>query len=226
MIERIGFVALGHSAVADEASAVVSGLSRPVQVVQRGALDGLTMEDIRALAPGEGEKLLICKVEPGQEASISYQRVLPLVQDCVDWLESEGAELIAVLCGSDWAPVKSNRLLINPGAIMPQLVVALSRGLKLGVVLPTIDQVQTVERDYRGLGADVVATYATLGGVEDAIDETRRAAHFFVEQRVDLVWMPCMGMNREMQATMRSIVNRPVMLAQAMLARVIDEMIG
>src|SRR5690554_6461189 len=117
MIEKVGFVILGHLAVDDIVAELKKQLPKQVQILARGALDNLSKEEIKALEPGPGDHLLACKVEPGIEALIAYDKVLPLVQNCVNWLEAEGAELITVLCGANWAELKSNKLLINPGSI-------------------------------------------------------------------------------------------------------------
>jgi hypothetical protein len=70
-----------------------------------------------------------------------------------------------------------------------------------------------------------VATHITLydGTVEE---ETRAAAEYLLERKADLVWMPCMAMTVDLQARMRSLTGRPVILAQSMLSKVIDEAVG
>jgi protein AroM len=146
MIHKVGLIALGHASVSDGIPGVSAGLPEHVEVIGCGALDGLNDTEIAALAPREGDHLIVLKAEPGVEAPVAYHHILPRVQDRVHWLESQGAELIAVLCGADWSDLTSGRLLINPGAILPQLAVAMSRGRKLGVILPSKYQVATSER--------------------------------------------------------------------------------
>ncbi|MFN8452211.1 MAG: AroM family protein [Anaerolineae bacterium] len=67
MIETVGFVVLGQSSVDDVVPALTKRLPSGVRVLRRGALDGLTPDEIAALAPAEGEYLLVCKVEPGRK---------------------------------------------------------------------------------------------------------------------------------------------------------------
>lgn len=227
MIEQVGFVVLGQASVDDIAPEISKHLPNQVQVLTRGALDGLTKQAITDIQPCEGDYLLVCRVEPGEEAQVAFDKVFPFVQDAVYALESEGAELIAVLCGANWTELKSNKLLINPGSILPQLVVAISRSKKLGMVLPTILQVESSQQKYRHMGAtDAVATYITLYDGGNASKETSRAADFLVSQNVDLIWLPCMGMGRELQTAFQKQVKRPVLLAQAMLGKVLNELIG
>lgn len=225
MTQKIGFVALGHASVSDSIPGVTSKLKGQAEVLSCGALDGLTLQELEALRPHDGEHLIVCNVEPGEEALVSFQKLLPLVQERIYWLEAQGADLITILCGADWTELKSNKLLINPGSILPQIAVALSRGLRLGIVMPTILQVDTSLKRYRDLGADAVCTYITLYDKEDLEIKVRRAAEFLITEKADLVWMPCMGMVEEHRIALRNLVNRPVILAQSMLAKIINEII-
>src|SRR5688572_9930138 len=113
MIETIGFMVLGQSTVDDIVPALARELPPGIQVLARGALDGLTQPEIDALAPvSDGEYLLVCKVEPGREAQVVFEKIFPKVQAAVDMLESEGADLIVVLCGANWRDLKSNKMLL------------------------------------------------------------------------------------------------------------------
>jgi uncharacterized protein YlzI (FlbEa/FlbD family) len=226
MVKRIGLVCLGHSSVSDAIPGVKAGLSNPVEVVSCGALDGLGDAEISALAPKEGDHMLALKAEPGVMAKVAYHLLFPRVQECVRRLELQRAEIIAVLCGADWDTLKSSAVLINPGAVMPHLAVALSNGKKLGVVFPAAEQVTNGVEKYRRLGANAVATHITMYGEGGASEQTCAAAQYFREQGVDIIYMPCMGMTGDQQKALRSLVGCPVLLAHSVLARILDEMVG
>lgn len=227
MIETVGFVVLGQSSVDDVVPALTKRLPSGIRVLRRGALDGLTSDEIAALAPAEGEYLLVCKVEPGREAQVVFDRMLPRVQSAVDTLVSEGADLIVVLCGANWSELKCDKMLVNPGAILPRLVIALSSGKKLGLVMPTVLQEDSTQRKYHQLGAaDVVATHVTIYEGTDLSGEIQSAADCLVAEGVDVVWMPCLGMNDDLRASLHERVGKPTLLAQSMLAKVVNELIG
>lgn len=228
MIQTVGFAVLGQSTVDDIVPSLSKRLPSGIRVLARGALDDLTPAEIDELAPtSDSDYLLVCKVEPGREAQVVFDKMLPKIQRVVDSLASDGADLIVILCGANWSELKSDRIILNPGALLPQLVIALSQGKKLGLVMPTILQVESTKQKYRRLGAtNVVATYVTLYDDADPSEEIRNAADFLVSEGVDLVWMPCLGMDDNLRAEFQKQVSKPAVLAQSLLGKVITELIG
>lgn len=228
MIQTVGFAILGQSTVDDIVPSLSKRLPPGIRVLARGALDELTPDEINELAPtSASDYLLVCKVEPGKEAQVVFDKMLPKIQHVVDSLASDGADLIVVLCGANWSELKSDKVILNPGAILPQLVIALSQGKKLGLVMPTIHQVESTRQKYLRLGAtNVVATYVTLYNDADPSEEIRNAADFLVSESVDLVWMPCLGMDDKLRTEFQQRVNKPAVLAQSLLGKVITELIG
>lgn len=224
-LPKIGLIALGQSEASDELEAVSQGIGVATQIIRSGALDGLGVGDIAALAPEKDEKPIVCKTIASGETHISFAKVFPHMQNAVARVDAQEVELIAILCGADWSEIVSRALLVNMGAIMPQLISSLARGKKLGILLPIAEQVQPAEAMFARLGINAVGTYASLCGGTRMHVELTRAATFFTKAKVDLVWMPCMGMNKAMQQLIYQRVHLPVLLANSLLAKIISEMI-
>jgi len=98
----VGFLTIGQSPRTDVLSDIQEYL-KGLEIVEAGALDGLTREYIETnLAPRAGETLLVTRMRDGSEVIIAEERILPLMQERVRWLEEQGVEVIAVLCSGSF----------------------------------------------------------------------------------------------------------------------------
>jgi protein AroM len=183
----------------------------------RGALDGLNSAQIAALAPRPGEVGIVTKLLDGSSVLLSHELVLPLMQAKADALvEHDGAELVVILCGADWSELRSLRLIVNPGKLFPAMIGALAQGRKLGV----IKRVR-----YAGLGIEAVVTAASPYAGDGRLELARRAGAELREAGCELVWMTCVGMDAPMRTIVAEETGVPVILAHALLARVVTELL-
>ena len=65
-----------------------------VEILERGALDGLTGGGYRQTGPGCGEYVLVSRMRDGSQVSFSEQKILPRIQKCIEQLEAEGVKMI------------------------------------------------------------------------------------------------------------------------------------
>lgn len=222
-MDRIGMVTVGQSPRDDLVPAMEEVFSRRIQVLQAGALDGLSSEEIRGLGPAEGEVGIAARLRDGTETLLSHAKILPRVQQCVDRLRADGAELLVILCGADWSVLRSDVLVINPGRVFPAIVSALAAGRKLGVIKPSPGQAEAARNQFAQRGIDAVVTAASPYTGPRRLIDVRKAAEELRDAGVDLVWMTCVGMDEPMRALVSEVAGKPVILARSILARVIDE---
>lgn len=220
---KIGFATIGESPRDDLVPYLVSRLSRPARVLEGGVLDGLDEREIAALDEGGEELHMVTRRRDGGSARLAYRQALPRMQRVVDDLVAQGAELVVILCGADWSAVRAPVPLVNPGVLFPNVVQALAQGKRLGVVKPSDGQVARTETQYRELGLEPCVT-AAFPYDERALERADAAGAWLAEREVDMVWMTCVGMGEEMREALRARVDRPVILARSLLARVIDEL--
>jgi protein AroM len=224
-MERIGMITVGQAPRDDLVPFMTPLFTRPVDVLQAGALDGLDPPAIAVLAPDAGEAGIAARLLDGSETLVSHAKLLPRVQQCANRLRAEGAELLVILCGADWSAIRSDVLVVNPGLVFPAIVAALAAGRRLGVMKPVAGQIEGARRQFAERGIDAVVTSASpytrrrLADARDAAGELRRAG-------VDLVWMTCVGMDEAMREVVTETTGKPVILARSILARVIDELLA
>ena len=222
----VGMATIGQTPRIDVVPAMERILGPDVGTIQAGALDGLNAEEIGALAPAPGEQPIVTRLQDGSSTRLSHRKILPRMQRCVDDLTAQGAEFVVMLCGADWSEVKSDKLIVNPGKLFPNTITALAAGRRLGIIKPDGGQVEGETRRYANLGIDARVTSASPYAGDARIDLARQAAEQLRAQQVDLVWMTCVGMDERMRETVQEVVQRPVILAQALLGRVVAELVA
>jgi len=222
----VGMATIGQTPRIDVVPAMQRILGPEVRAIEAGALDGLSAEEIATLAPAPGEQPIVTRLRDGSSTLLSHRKILPRMQRCVDDLTAQGAEFVVMLCGADWSEVKSDKLIVNPGKLFPNTITALAAGRRLGIIKPDGGQVEGETRRYANLGIDARVTSASPYAGDARIDLARQAAEQLRAQQVDLVWMTCVGMDERMRETVQEVVQRPVILAQALLGRVVAELVA
>jgi protein AroM len=196
------------------------------RMVERGCLDGLSPVEIAALGPDAGEVGIVARLKNGGSTLLSHTKILPIMQCRVDELiRDEGADLIVILCGADWTAIRCDRLVVNPGRVFPGVIGSLAYGRRLGIIKPSAGQIEQEQKRYQSMGIEAVVTSASPYAGEERIGLARQAAEELRAANCDLVWMTCIGMDGAMRDAVAGVVDRPVILAQAILARVVAELL-
>jgi protein AroM len=237
-MQKIGMVTIGQSPRNDILSVMSRYLPKDVQVLQAGALDGLDEATIKGMAPNPGEPTLVTAMRDGSEATVTHSKVTPLMEKGIETLYRQGAKLVVLLCAGGFEELKRDDLIIiDPGSLLQGVIKSLVNGSKLGLVLPSADQVSTGPgtSDYWGntdvaefWGAyDVAMTHASpYNSSEIKVADSERAAREMRNEEVDYIFLNCMGMDEEMKTVFQRVTQKPVVLASAVVARIVDELIN
>ena len=222
---KIGIVTIGQSPRDDAASQMRRYLTHEAQILQRGALDDLDPEAVAALRPKEGQHTLVTKLRDGSEVKVAHEEVVPRMQKAVDALVEEGAELIVLWCTGDFPMLQAERPILRPGKLLRAVLTALAGEARLGVVVPSAEQVPIGQQQLAGL--DVVVTHASPYAASETWEEAwRRAARELNASGVDLVYLDCMGMDEGAKSIVRQVTHKPVVLASSVVSRIVDELIA
>ncbi len=215
---------IGQSPRDDLVPYMLEMMAKPVEVIQKGVLDGLDRETIASLGPGPGEVGSAARLRDGSSTLLLQAKIMPRMQAIVDEMVDEGAQMVVILCGADWSAIKCSRLLINPGKLFPAIVFTLAAGRRLGYIKPSATQVAKEEARCAALGIDAAVTSADPYSGVKRLDAVREAARFLKSREVDLVWMGCPGFDRETRAIVEDVTGKPVLMFRTLLARIIDEL--
>lgn len=225
-MQTIGFATIAESPRDDVIPAMRPYLPAGVRIAERGCLDGLARAEIEALGPEAGEVGIVARLKSGGSTLLSHGKILPRMQRCVDELiRHEGADLVVILCGADWSAIRAERLVVNPGRLFPGVIGGLAHGRRLGIIKPSAGQVEAERVRYRSQGIDAVVTSANPYAEEERLALAHLAGEELRDAGCDLVWMTCIGMDTAMRDVVAEVTGKPVVLAQAILARIVSELL-
>jgi protein AroM len=223
MSKKIGIITIGQSPRTDVVPEMTALFGEGVAVLERGALDGLTVEEIRAYAPEAGMMHLCTRMRDGREVVVAKEKLLPKIQEAIDDLNRQQASVILLLCVGEFPQFRSACLVVEPQKIVDHCVKGLlGASHHLGIVIPIAEQQDWVRETFSKLTSSITLTVASpYGGEADLI----RAAKKLSEAACDLIVMYCMGFNRRLTRPIREITAKPVIVSSSIVARTIGELL-
>lgn len=225
--QRIGMATIGQSPRDDVVPAMRAHLPAGLEIAERGALDGLSYEETRPYWAEPGDVGIVTKLRDGSSVLLSHAKILPAMQAAVDRLvDEDGASLVVILCGANWSDLRSERLIVNPGTLFPAVIGSLAAGRRLGIIKPDAGQIEKERARYAALGIDATVTAASPYVGPDRLELAREAAERLRAANCDLVWMTCVGMDAPMRNAVAEVTDVPVILAHALLASVVTELLS
>lgn len=223
----IGMLTIGQAPRDDVVPAMREYLPTGTRIVEHGALDGLAADEIARFAARPGEVGIVTRLLDGSSVLLSHDLILPQMQAKADVaIHEDGADLLVILCGADWSALQSERLIVNPGTLFPAIIGSLAAGKRLGIIKPSAGQIEKERSRYAAAGIDATVTAASPYVGHERLRLASEAAEVVRAANCELVWMTCVGMDREMRDVVSAITGVPVVLAQALLARVVNELIA
>jgi protein AroM len=218
----VGLITIGQAPRVDMVPEMTEWLG-PVRTIERGALDGMTPDDIAAFYPSPDDYALITKLNNGSSATIAERHILPRIQLAITDLEAEGAETVVLLCTGEFPPFEHERPLLTAERLIVDGVRAIAAGSRVGVICPLPEQEHLTRKKWASLSDDL---HVASGSPYDGdTDDLRGAARRLGEIMVDYVVLDCMGYTQEMKALVREEAGAPVLLARSVVARLAAEVI-
>ena len=220
---RLGIITVGQSPRSDIIPYMASMLGSGITVMEKGALDGFSPEQLKAMAPCSGEHCLATRLADGGQIVISHDKVVPLVQERIDQLNREGADIILLLCTGKFPVFQSKALLIESQRIVDHALEAvLGPDRTLGVFVPLAEQKEHMAQSMGHIASKVVAVSAS-----PYLDQRQlmEAAREMAGYKPDLTVLHCMGYNETHREIMAGVLQTPSMVANSMVARTLAELL-
>lgn len=191
--------------------------------IERGALDGLSPDEIGELYPDSSDRTLVTRMSDGTEIKVAERYIGPRLQDCIDDLEERGAELLVLLCTGDLSELESRKPLLRPDRLLRSLTGGILEEGSLGIVVPASEQMPDARERWETTGYEVhtfaISPY-TLNDNDIAIITGQIEL-----QNTDLIVLDCIGFNTSMKERFRQETGRPVLLPRTVLGGIIKEMV-
>ncbi|QBD80814.1 AroM family protein [Ktedonosporobacter rubrisoli] len=221
-MQKIGTITIGQSPRVDIVPELKTWLRADCEIIEKGALDGLSHAEIARLAPHEPQQdVLVTRLADGSSVTITHEAVIPRVQQCIRELEKE-VSTILLLCTGTFPAFTTQVPLLIPEHLLYNFVRGIiNPAFKLGVLTPSPDQVPHQQQRWQKNVAHVSVAAATpYADIAHVIE----AGVALGKQGVDAIVLDCMGYTLEMKQRIRERVDCPVILSRAVLARVAAEL--
>ena len=221
---RIGAITVGQSPRPD-ITADVLPLLGGAELVEMGALDALTEQEVAALrdglVPEPGDEILVSRLRDGQSITFSERFILPRLQACIDVLQAQGAQLILFFCTGDFPVRFTARVpLLFPKDVLVAAVPALAPGGRVVVVTPSALHVEQCRRSWAACVAHPEVIAASPFGDRAELEAAALAARALPGE---LVVLDCFAFTAEMKSLFADITGKPVILPRTLMARVVAE---
>lgn len=220
---KIGAITIGQSPRVDVTADIMDIFGGRIELVQAGGLDGLTREQIARFAPGEGDYVLVSRLNDGSSVTFAERYILPRLQEAIDRMEEDGCRLIMVFCTGSFPETLSakNIPLIYPCEILDRLVPLMSKKSNIICMTPSPLQLEQTENKWKNYVKQVKSIAASPYGdwetLEKAADEAK-------EMDADLIVLDCIGYTQKMKDMFAEKTGKMVVLPRTLLARVVSEL--
>jgi protein AroM len=222
---RIGLITVGQAPRSDVVPDMAAILGGDVDILEAGALDGLTRDEIARLAPEGDDEILVTRLADGASVFVGKSHMIPLVEARIAALEDKGVALTALLCTGEFPKLAAKRLLLEPQQLLLGLLRAMTFPGRLGVLTPSTRHVPQTEKRWRRSGFDAVVAPLSPYEEDDAA-AVKRAAETLRAGAAGLVVMDCIGFRRKTRDEVAHLVGAPTLVANLLVARVAAELLG
>lgn len=228
MNKRIGLLTIGQSPRIDVVPEIASFLGEEYEIIEAGALDGLSKNEIAKLAPKVGETVYVSRLRDGSEVRLSKERIIPLLQDKIEFLEKCGANVIGLLCSGIFPDFESRVPLVKPEPILRGIVKSMSSpNMVLGIIMPNPVQISFAREKWsnikcKSMVIDSISPYAIE---EHKIIKLKIIARRFRDLDVNVVVMDCIGFSINDAKLLKSELNVPILIPRLALALALKSII-
>lgn len=221
-MKKIGLVTIGQTPRVDLTPELEMILGEDVHIEEKGALDGLSMEEVKELYPKPEEEVLVTRMADGREVKVAGEKVFPLLKERIKELEKSKINVIFLACTGEFPILDTEALLIRPQKLLYYTIKAIAQDRTLGVIIPSEDQVQSAYERWQKAAEKVVVEACSPYG---DIDEVEIAADKLAKSKVDVIVMDCIGYTMKMKDMVHEKTKIPVILARSISAKIMSELL-
>jgi len=222
-MSMLGVVTIGQSPRVDMMPELLPRLGIPAsEVVERGALDGMSADEIAALAPHpDSHEVLTTRLADGSSVVLDHDAAIGAVQRAIDTVEPT-VDATLVVCTGTFPPMRHNKPLLFAEPLLLGGVAALGAGERVGVVCPLPEQEEMSRAKWRPVAGEITVASATPYAA-DPVPAIAAAAARLASAGATRIVLDCMGYTEAMRAAARESAGVPVLLARSVVARLAGE---
>ncbi|MED3575528.1 AroM family protein [Cytobacillus praedii] len=223
-MKKLGMITIGQAPRTDVAPIIEKYLDGRAELVQVGVLDGMSKEYIEEnLYPEKDDYVLTSRLVTNESVVMSREKIKPILQEKITYLEQQGIEQILLLCTGVFPGLTtSSSYLIEPDHVIPPTVKAMVGDRRFGVIVPLSEQKESLYPKFSPFGLEPFFAVASpyhddQAGYEEAAEN--------LKNKVDIILLDCMGYTEEAREMISKATGLPVILSNAIMAKLTSEMI-
>ncbi len=218
---KIGMLTIGQSPRDDIIPPLKEILGPSHEILEAGALDGMTKEEIEGIEFRPDDYLLVSRLRNGTEIKIHKRLILPHLQKRLLELEEKGVRLTVIMCTGKFPQFQSLGLVVTPQEILKGILEASLKNGKLAVVYPAVEQTHKAESDFGRAG---ITIYADHLSPYEGKDDLEQLAQRLKEQDPALILLNCFGFSPKIKTIIAERTGKPVIHSNVVVARVLMEL--
>lgn len=220
----LGTLTIGQAPRSDVVPIIDRHVPAEIRRIHRGALDGLTRAEIAARFEADSdEPALITRLQDGTSVNLSRRRMQEAVQQKLVLLESEGCDVILLLCTGTFSGLECRRAwLVEPDHVIPGMVAGLIERRQLGILVPIPGQMVSEAEKWRPLARPPLFAAASPYRIgEEAVLDAGRALK---ENDAEAILLDCIGFTERHRAALGPL-GLPILLSNAIVAKAVAELL-
>jgi len=222
---KVGLITVGQSPRSDVVPDMAAILGGDIEILEAGALDALSREQIALLAPEGDDEIIVTRLADGSPVFVGKTKMIPTIEAKIAELEDRGTTLNVLLCTGEFPKLAARRPFLEPQQLLLGLLRAMTFPGRLGVLTPSERHVPQTAARWRASGFD--AHVAPLSPYEENDPAAvRRAADDLRAGNAGLVVMDCIGFRRKTRDEIAHLTGAPTLVANLLVARVAAELLG
>ncbi|MFQ5855881.1 MAG: AroM family protein [Anaerolineae bacterium] len=221
-MNTLGIVTLGQAPRSDVVPQMRRYLPTGTRILEAGALDGLTVHEVREFRPRPGEYVLTTRMANGESVVVSKERLMPRLRAAFQRVLQHGADTVLLLCTGEFPELSGQALVVEPDRMLRHFVLAF-RPQRLGVLIPLPEQVEEARARWSEVTPELAVAPASPYGDPNRIPQ---AALELLDQEPELIIMDCMGFQEEHRQAVKTVTGAPTVLANAAISRLLAEVLN
>ena len=218
MSKKIGLLTIGQAPRVDMTPEMEILVGDSCTFVEAGALDDLTADEIKSLAPETGEATYVSRLRNGEHAKLFRPKLYPLLQEKILELEKHVSSTI-IVCTGNFPYFVHSKPLLFPDKILTNTVTAVLGNGKLGVIVPLPEQQENLLEKWEG-----IPVLTEHGNPYVADVDLVTPARILKKQGATIIVLDCMGYTEAHKEIVKNETGLPVILPRSIVARVAAEL--
>ena len=222
----LGTLTIGQAPRPDLAPILDRHLPAGVECMHRGLLDGLSGEAIAAAYAVEaGDAVLVTRLADGSSVQLSARKVEPALQGKLDGLAAAGCNVVLLLCTGAFHGLHLRRgFLLEPDRIIPPAVAGILGDRRLGIIVPLASQIASEGGKWQALKREPI--FAAASPYASSPEALADAGASLAKKGAEALLLDCIGFLEAHRRDLARACRLPVILSNALLAKIAGEIVG